>query len=303
MAEHVHTPAEQAPPAHILASFQVPSATPVKLESWWSDGWRCDRAVISHAEDPARAAWIAGIMNKVRPAGVSVARPIFSSDGRFSVSGWRARSFLSGHPAPRFDEMAAASLRLNEALRGEQRPAFLYPPQVAGEWGEVQIFAAADQAAFDDDPTRWVTPVLDPQSVPREDVAWALAKAAQLAELREELTEPDQLVHADVAGTIIFDGAADPIITDFVPAWHPAGWSAAVLIVDTMAWGNAPDALLDRWAHIPDFLQLVLRAVLYRLFVHVMLPSSTPAAWQGLARVSDVVAAKVEEHATDVTRG
>ena len=55
----------------------------------------------------------------MRPAGVSVSRPIVSSDGRFSVSGWRARTFLSGHRAPRFDEMATAALRIGEALRGE----------------------------------------------------------------------------------------------------------------------------------------------------------------------------------------
>lgn len=279
-----------SPPTHILTSFQVPAARPVQLDSVWSGGWRCDRAVISRADEPARAAWIAKMMAKMRPAGVSVSRPIVSSDGRFSVSGWRARTFLSGHRAPRFDEMATAALRIGEALRGEERPTVLAPPTLTGPWEENEIFAAAEQAAFSDDPSVWLSAGLDPDSVPRQDIAQALGKAAELSHLRGELTEPEQLVHGDVLGCMIFDGTADPVLTDFVPTFRPAGWPVALLIVDAMAWANGPDALLQRWAHIPGFDELVVRAVLYRVLLHIFLPNSRPEAWRGLARVADVVA-------------
>ncbi|WP_288813290.1 TIGR02569 family protein [uncultured Corynebacterium sp.] len=279
------------PPSHILTSFQVPAAKPVQLDAVWSEGWRCDRAVISRSDEPARAAWIARTTAKIRPAGVSVSRPIVSSDGRFSVSGWRARTFLSGHRAPRFDEMATAALRIGEALRGEARPAVLDSPPLSGQWDENEIFAAAEEAAFAEDPTVWLTTVLDADSVPRADVAQALAKAAELTELRGEISEPSQLVHADVLGCVIFDGSADPILTDLVPAWRPAGWPVALLIVDAMAWANGPNALIERWSHLPDFRELVVRAALYRVVLHVLLPNSRPEAWRGLARVADVVAA------------
>ena len=278
-----------SPPTHILTSFQVPAARPVQLDSVWSGGWRCDRAVISRADEPARAAWIAKMMAKMRPAGVSVSRPIVSSDGRFSVSGWRARTFLSGHRAPRFDEMATAALRISEALRGEVRPTVLAPPTLSGPWEENEIFAAAEQAAFSEDPSVWLSAGLDLDSVPRQDIAQALGKAAELSHLRGELAEPDQLVHGDVLGCMIFDGTADPVLTDFVPTFRPAGWPVALLIVDAMAWANGPDALLQRWAHIPGFDELVVRAVLYRVLLHVFLPNSRPEAWRGLARVADVV--------------
>ncbi|QFQ02932.1 hypothetical protein CUROG_07920 [Corynebacterium urogenitale] len=281
------------PPPHILASFQVPAARPTQLESEWSRGWRCDRAVIGHADEPARAAWIARTMAKMRPAGVSVSRPILSSDGRYSVSGWRARTFLSGHRAPRFDEIATAAMRISEALKGESRPAFLHPPTIGGQWGETEIFAAMEEAAFADDPTQWVRAALRQDTVPREDVAAALSKAAELAEAREDLTEPDQLVHSDALGCVIFDGYSDPVLTDLVPAWRPAAWPVALLIVDAMAWGNGPDALLDRWSHLPDFWQLVLRAALYRVLLHATLPNARTDAWRGLARVADVINARV----------
>lgn len=290
----------QTPPAHILASFQVPAAHPVELDSEWSGGWRCDRAVISKVDEPARAAWIARTMSKMRPAGVSVSRPILSSDGRYSVSGWRARTFLSGHRAPRFDEIAMAALRISEALREEEKPSFLSAPEKTGVWNEVDVFAAAEAAAFDPDPTEWVRVSLPLDSVPRDDIAEALTKAAELAAARGEVKEPDQLVHGDVLGCLIFDGLADPVLTDLVPAWRPAGWPVALMVVDAMAWGNGSDALLNRWAHIPDFWELVLRAALYRVMLHAILPHSRPVAWQGLSRVADVILARVN-HAADVS--
>lgn len=279
----------EQPPAHILTSYQVPAAHPVQLDPAWTGGWRCDRAVISRADEPARAAWIARTMAKVRPVSVAVSRPISSSDGRLSVSGWRARTFLSGAASPRFDEMAAAAVRLNDALAGEERPDFLGPPVIGQPWTMNDVFAAAEHAAFAEDATEWLAPVLDESSVPRDDIAEALMKAAPLLELRGEITARDQLVHADVLGCMIFDDASDPIITDIVPAWRPLAWSVALLTVDSTAWSGAPDAIFDRWAHLEDFEELLVRAVLYRLFIHIMLPHSRPDAWPGLSRIADVI--------------
>ncbi|WP_246818059.1 TIGR02569 family protein [Corynebacterium sp. HMSC22B11] len=284
------------PPAHILNGFHAHVDNPVQLDQPWSYGWRCDRAVISLAEEPMRASWIAKTTAKMRPAGVGVSRPMLSTDGRYTVSGWRARTFLSGHRAPRFDEMAAAALRINESLRGLPRPEFLAPPELTGTWGQTEIFAAADAAAFAEQPQEWIAPAMDATAVPRKDIAEALAKAVEVTALRTEITAEDQLVHGDVIGCMIFDGAADPAITDLVPAWHPTGWSVALLVVDAMAWGNGDDALLDRWSHIPDFMQLALRAVLYRLALHAMLPNSRPEAWPGLSRTADVIAAREQQN-------
>jgi uncharacterized protein (TIGR02569 family) len=289
------------PPDSILTGFQVGHATPVALGGAWGDGWRCDRAVLLPSAEPARGTWTAQIMDRIRPVGVSVARPLRSSDGRYSVGGWTARTFLSGHRAPRFDETAAGILRFNEALVEERRPAFLGAPSaVPGgargrdpmTWGDAELFAAADAAAWADDPTVELGPVMDPSAVPRDDVAAAVEKAAGLLLLRSEVTAPDQLVHGDALGCTVYDGYADPAVVDFVPAWHPTAWSVALLVVDALAWASAEDALLDRWRHLADFDQILLRAVIYRLFVHAILPDSSPEAWPGLARVADIVAAR-----------
>lgn len=293
MADTTHAP---APTDAVRNAFQVGYSNPVRLGDAWGDGWRCDHVVLTPVSDPVRGTWTAQVMDRVRPVGVSVPRPLRSTDGRYSVGGWTARSFVSGHRAPRFDEVAAAALDLNAALAEERRPSFLGAASGRGdrgELGDVDLFAAAEDAAWSDDPAGQLGPVMDPASVPRADVAAAMEKAAGLLPLRGEVTAPDQLVHGDMLGCTVFDGYADPTVVDLVPAWRPAAWSVALLVVDAVAWANAEDDLLDRWSHLPDFPQLLLRAVVYRLFVHAVLPDSRPEAWPGLERMSDIVAVRV----------
>lgn len=293
-----------APPAAIRAGFQVAQATPVELGGAWGDGWRCDRAVLVPSTDRARATWSAQMMDRVRPAGVAVARPLRSTDGRYAVGGWTARAFLSGHRAPRFDETAAGVLRFNEALAvaadGQGRPSFLdmaarvtAPADGGDGLSETDLFSVAEAAAWADDPTELLAPVMDLSVVPRDDVAAAMEKATGLMLLREQVSAPDQLVHGDPLGCTVYDGYADPAVVDFVPAWRPTGWSVALLVVDAVAWANADDDLLDRWSHLQDFDQLLLRAVMFRLFAHAVVPGTGPQSWPGLSRISDVIAARV----------
>lgn len=298
-----------APPTAIRAGFQVSHASPVALGGAWGEGWRCDRAVLAPSDDRARATWTAQIMERVRPSGVSVARPLRSTDGRYAVGGWTAKGFLSGHRAPRFDETAASVLRFNEALaaasEGQECPSFLDTAAVSvgavssnksglvSELSETELFAVAEAAAWADDPTELLAPVMDLAEVPRDDIAAAMEKATGLMLLRSTVKAPDQLVHSDALGCTIYDGYADPAIVDFVPAWRPTGWSVALLVVDAIAWANAEDGLLDRWSHLQDFDQLLLRAVMYRLFSHAILPDSSPTAWSGISRVSDVISARI----------
>ncbi|AGP31366.1 hypothetical protein A606_08615 [Corynebacterium terpenotabidum Y-11] len=286
------------PTESIRGAFQVGYSTPTRPEDAWGDSWRCDHAVLTPVNDPARATWTAQVMDRIRPDGVVVPRQLRSTDGRYAMGGWTARSFVSGHRAPRFDEVAAAALRLNAALVGEPRPAFLStaPSGVApraGVLGDADLFAAAENAAWADDPTEQLGAVMDASAVPREDVAAAMAKAAALIPLRAPVAAPDQLVHGDMLGCTVFDGSADPAVVDLVPAWRPTGWSVALTVVDAVAWSGAEDELFDRWSHLPDFTQLLLRAVIYRLFVHAVLPDSRPEAWPGLERVSDIVKVRV----------
>ena len=111
----------------------------------------------------------------------------------------------------------------------------------------------------------------------------------QLAQLRRPVKSPSQLVHGDLYGTVLFAGTAAPGITDITPYWRPASWAAAVVVVDALAWGDADDGLIERWAPLPEWPQMLLRALMFRLAVHALHPRSTAAAFPGLARTAALV--------------
>ena len=62
-----------------------------------------------------------------------------------------------------------------------------------------------------------------------------------------------------------------------------------MVVVDALAWGEAVDGLVERWAPLPEWPQMLLRALMFRLAVHALHPRSTAAAFPGLARTAALV--------------
>jgi uncharacterized protein (TIGR02569 family) len=108
----------------------------------------------------------------------------------------------------------------------------------------------------------------------------------ELAARRHPVTSTPQVVHAELFGAVLFDDAGVPALIDLVPAWRPKEWSAAVIVVDAVAWGGADEALLDRWSHLDDWPQMLLRAVLHRLALHAQHPDASPRTLAGLERAA-----------------
>jgi uncharacterized protein (TIGR02569 family) len=74
-----------------------------------------------------------------------------------------------------------------------------------------------------------------------------------------------QLVHGDLTGNVLFPTGGDPVVIDFSPYWRPVGFAEAVVVVDGLLWHDAPSHLLDRNHGDPDWAQLLLRALVFRL--------------------------------------
>lgn len=83
--------------------------------------------------------------------------------------------------------------------------------------------------------------------------------------------------------------SAAPGITDITPYWRPASWAAGVVVVDALSWGEADDGLIERWNALPEWPQMLLRALMFRLAVHALHPRSTAEAFPGLARTAALV--------------
>ena len=270
-----------------MAAFGVSGLHPVALGLGWEGGWRCGEVVLSMVADHARAAWSAKVRETLFVDGVRLARPVRSTDGRYVVAGWRADTFVAGTPEPRHDEVVSAAARLHEATAKLERPRFLTQPPVA-PWADVDVFIAADRAAWEERPLHSLTPGarVSPGSA---DSQRSIDLLNQLAGLRKPTKSPNQLVHGDLYGTVLFAGTAAPGITDITPYWRPSSWAAGVVVVDALSWGEGDDGLVERWAPLPEWPQMLLRALMFRLAVHALHPRSTAAAFPGLARTAALV--------------
>lgn len=230
--------------------------------------WRCGEIVLKPAGNTAEAAWVAQALDALEPEDIRVSRPVRSTDGRWVVSGWSASRGLSGRPEPRHDEVVAMSLRLHAATRSLPRPRFLE--------GREDIYALADRMAWGE-----AEYPLPPDRGGRlYDV---------LAGSRRKTNLRSQVVHGDLFGNVLFAGNAPPGIIDFAPHWRPAEWAAAVAVIDALAWGGSDPAIVERWSHLSEWPQVLLRALLFRLAVHALHPQVTETSLDGLEHASQMV--------------
>lgn len=278
----------EPPPEHVLSAFGLSGVRPIPLGASWEGGWRCGEVVLSMVADNARAAWSARVRETLFVDGVRLARPVRSTDGRYVVSGWRADTFVAGQPEPRHDEVVSAAVRLHEATGKLERPRFLTQGPTAAPWADVDVFIAADRAAWEDRPLQSV-PAPARAASPTADGQRSVDLINQLAGLRRPTKSPNQLVDGDLYGTVLFAGAAAPGITDITPYWRPSSWAAGVVVVDALSWGEADEGLIERWNALPEWPQMLLRALMFRLAVHALHPRSTAAAFPGLARTAALV--------------
>lgn len=273
----------EPPPPHVRATFGLRDSEPEPYGS----KWRCGNAVLSLVrDDHARATWSAQVRTDLDVDGVRIARPIRSTDGRWVVSGWAADTYLVGVGEPRHDEVLATAGRLNAALAAVARPTLL---GAAATSARVDTLGVADRVAWGEElepftATPGPAAALDPPSV---------SLFRDLARGRRRVQGSPQVVHGDLYGNVLFAGSAEPAVTDIAPYWHPAPYGAAVAAVDALAWGGADPGLLDRFDDQPEWDQLLLRAVLFRLAVHTMHEDSTPAVYPGLERVAGLVRQRV----------
>ena len=258
------------------AAFGVREAEPEPLDAVTGPSWRCGDVVLRPVRAPTEAVWMAQTMDCLQVDGVRLARPVRSTDGRWVVAGWAAIRHLAGQAEPRYDEVVAASLRLHTATAALPRPPFLD--------GRQDVYALADRAAFGE-----------------QQVPLPAERGGRLFDefvgARRPMSLAEQVVHGDLFGNVLFAGSAPPAVIDIAVHWRPAEWAAAVIVVDALAWGGADDGLADRWAHLPQWPQVLLRALLYRIAVNALHPQATEQSLAGLQRVTAIVSAQLAQAA------
>ena len=243
---------QETVPAHVVDAFQGVPGLPEPAGHGWDHGWRIGPYVYSRASGVA-AGWSAKLRGTLQVDGVRLARPVRSTDGRFVVAGWKASTWIDGELARRVDETVLVALRLAEALAAQPAPP---------EPEQADPFVLADQRAWEEDAPEY-----------------------------RPVTGPLQVGHADLLASTLYHGTQAPVVTDLVPfaAPRPAAYTAALVIVDGLIAGAVDDGIIDRFRHLPDMDQLLLRAVSYRRHVNDLHPESTSNARSHIRRVADLL--------------
>lgn len=196
-------------------------------------------------QHPTVASWIATVFAELSGPGFRVPRPVPAKDGSWVVEGWVAWTAIEGDPAPlaRWPELVAASRAFHAALADVPAPGWL--GRGRNRW------ALAERAVWDGAEVE-----VAPELIDLVDALRAACRPVQL---------PSQLVHADIAGNVLFADGAPPAVIDFAPSRRPAGYALAIAAVDLLTSSGAPPEILDELAGEADIDQLMLRALMWRL--------------------------------------
>jgi uncharacterized protein (TIGR02569 family) len=272
-------------PDEVLAAFGVPGVIPLRLPGGQGTTWRAGQVVLKPADSVRAGRWFAEVYDGLNGPGFRVPRPVRAVSGDWVALGWTCWRWVAGTPAdwsgvsPRWPELIAVSRALHAALAGVPVP----------PWrdAEENPWVIADQVAWGErDPGALLGPA-----------AGQLACQVRLllAALRP-VDLPDQLIHADLAGNVLFADGLPPAVIDFSPLERPPGLPLAVVAVDALQWRQALPEALDQLAGEPEFDQLLARALIYRHVTEIVRRAGTPGIdWVARAGqpVTDLVLARL----------
>lgn len=226
----------------MLAGFGAPTE-PVLLPGGQGETWRSGDVVLKPTGMVAEAEWVAETLTALPESGeYRVARPVRAVSGGWVVDGWTAWHAVPGEPDPgRVADVLRVGTALHQPLAGLPRPAFLGTRD--------HPWAYADRVAAGELPVTGAE-VLAELLVP-------------LAAARRPIRAPEQPVHGDLLGNVLFDGDGMPAVIDFSLHFRPAAWALAVAVVDALTWHGAPATVAER--DETDWDQMLLRALMFRI--------------------------------------
>jgi uncharacterized protein (TIGR02569 family) len=243
----------------VLAAFQLAGVISVRLPGGQGTAWRAGQVVLKPADSERAGRWTADVYDALTGPGFRLPRPVLAVTGDWVAHGWTAWQWVPGAAAdwsgvsPRWPELIAASRALHAALAGVRVPS--WRATVENMW------TIGDQVAWGE---RDPGPLLGP-------AAGRLAMQVRrlLAALRP-VNLPDQLIHADLTGNVLFADGLPPAVIDFSPLERPAGLPLAIVAVDALLWQQARPEALDQLAAEPEIDQLLARALVFRLVTEII---------------------------------
>jgi hypothetical protein len=161
--------------------------------------------------------------------------------------GWSASQFVSGlrPAAPAWLDIAEVGLRFGDAAehaRGEDHGVLAR---------RTHRWAVADRVAWEE-----ATVEVAPEA---RDVM------VRISDWLEGRSGESYFVHGDLSGNVFLDPVDAPVILDVSPYLRPRRWAAAIVVADAVLWNGADVVLARSFASETDGLDLLGRALIFRL--------------------------------------
>jgi uncharacterized protein (TIGR02569 family) len=235
------------PPPAVLAAFGADD-DPVRFAGGKGGTWQAADLVLKPVEFLPETLWRARVLDDLPDdPGFRIARPARTTTGAWVSDGWEATRFLPGEPdVSRPDDVLRAGIAFHAAIAGVPRPAFL--DQRDDPW------STGDRVAWEERPV---------QAKPA-----TMELLQPLLDARRPVDLPAQAVHGDLPGNVLFTDGLPPAIIDWPLYWRPTAWASAVAVADALCWYGAGPDLAERWSHLPEWRQMLIRALIYRIVTH-----------------------------------
>ncbi|AXL12411.1 hypothetical protein DXT68_09855 [Microbacterium foliorum] len=256
-----------SPPSPQIVSAFGGVGAPVLLPGGRGLTWRAGHVVLRPTGDAVETAWKSGVLAKLpKSSEFSVPRPLMDEEGSWVRGGWHAMEWVPGESdETRVDDIVRAGLAFQEAITVEPRPSFIEAS--SDPWSRADRMAWGEVASPND------------------------SLLARIGSECRSIAAPEQVIHGDLLGNVMFADGPPPVVIDWAPYWRPPGLGAAIAVVDAVCWHGYPLRKLGRDFGIEHWRQLLLRALLFRTTTLHLLGYWTDDQHQRHVPVADAIIA------------
>lgn len=233
------------PPGVALAKAFGSDATPIVLSGGQGTTYRSGEIILKPTGNIESSNWQAELFSKIESTTeVRIAKPVKSTKGLWVHEGYVAWTVLEGkHTVGNYDEKLSASIAFHKLLKDFPKPSFL--GTASSSW------ATADLVAWQKIEFRYDTEFMSLYN--------------QIKPHLHPISVPEQLIHGDCLGNMLFQPRLPTGVIDFSPAWAPTGFAEGIMFADAISWENADLKELTAFFDIPNFDQFAWRGILRRI--------------------------------------
>jgi len=202
--------------------------------------------ILKPTESEEYASWVANVFDNIKQEGFRIAKNIKSSNDRYVEDGWVCKEYLEGehdHSKKRWEEIIELCKIFHSVLAKFSEPNFSnFLGRGTDPW------SMADKMAWGEVPLEYYPELKEP--------------IEKLTSVLKPVNLPNQIIHGDFGGNVLFHPTLPPAIIDFSPYWRPAPLAIGVIIVNALVWENAPVSILDYVKDVEEINQMLVRAEL-----------------------------------------